>query len=108
MLSKQTKFEIDLEVFLALLQEYALAVSHCFMKFLLKFGKHEAPFHIVSEDISIQQFKDFYQLNDLEDVESTKTVSGNLKVRPKICHAMLVKVLGDQIIRNHSLQLLPF
>lgn len=41
----------------------------------MKFGESDAPFHLVSDGMSFEEFKNLYFATGLEDEEAVKTVS---------------------------------
>ena len=55
-------------------QENSLAVSHCFMRYFLKFGRSETPFDFVSNGILVEEFRSVYFSSGLEDKTAINTV----------------------------------
>ena len=55
-----------------------MAVNHCFMRYLLQFGKNDAPFSLVSNGWAVDEFKKLYFSNGLENEETVKIVRTSL------------------------------
>eukprot|EP00795_Rhopilema_esculentum_P002324 gene2324-17958_t len=60
--------------FLFSVGEYGLAASHCFMRYLLKFGHNEAPYSLAADGINIEKFKSIYFAQGVGNKDAVKVI----------------------------------